>query len=193
MENARFTQWGELENFGTVSLIPYEKPNASSTQAFLAANMDYRRPISHNILLTIGDFMWLYAKWSFSQNICGWNGFMEEAKTGQSFTKSKILFMHLSMHHPPITTPSIQRYFWLLNSENHQPGGWHRDFRSASIHESSRHYSRCRHNFSSEKCNCPSWRFLFTDILPRVDRVHHGRQWARRSLSEYLILRYQQR
>lgn len=73
----------ELGNFGTVSLIPYEIP-------LLAANMDCLRPISHNILPAMCDFMWLYAKWSFPQNIAGWNGFMEEATTGRSFAKSKI-------------------------------------------------------------------------------------------------------
>lgn len=55
--------------------------------------MDCLRPISRNIIPTICDFMWLYAKWSFAQNITGWNGFMEEATAGQSFAKSKILCM----------------------------------------------------------------------------------------------------
>lgn len=81
----------ELGALGTVPLITYEKRNTASSQVLLAANMDSLRPISHNILPTICDFMWLYAKWSFTTNITGWNGFMEEVTTGESFAKSKII------------------------------------------------------------------------------------------------------
>lgn len=82
-----------LGNFGTVPFITYGKPKSSGLQTVLLADIDRIRPIDHNILPMKSDFMWLYAKWSCTSGIPGWNGFMEEATIEQSFTTSRILYL----------------------------------------------------------------------------------------------------
>lgn len=80
-----------LGNFGTVPLISYGKPKLNDLQTLLVADIDRIRPISHKILPTTSDLMWLYTKWSCTHDIPGWNGFMEEVTTDKHFAKSKIL------------------------------------------------------------------------------------------------------
>lgn len=80
-----------IGKFGFIPLKHFEKRNLAGRKNIIIKNLESENQISHEIEITLTDFLWFYGKSKNPDKTAGWNGFMELTTEVKDYTLTKIV------------------------------------------------------------------------------------------------------
>ncbi|KYM96907.1 hypothetical protein ALC62_12417 [Cyphomyrmex costatus] len=100
---------------GTISVLNFQKHASAGLETIKVANLDALFEVAKNILPTVPQFIWQYAKWKCVIDTPGWNGFMEQVTSDLPYVTSKIICLPF-VNAPPSEYHTI--YTSLVEAKN---------------------------------------------------------------------------